>query len=340
MRHTDRVLILSQDYELFFHKSGTVEQCLFAPCDALLEFASARDLKYTFFVDAGMLLAMERYKSDVAELGGTLSKVQQHIESLANAGHEIALHIHPHWEDTTWVDGQWQFAGTRYQLREFAKDDIDRIVGQYSETLANLSGQMPTSYRAGGFCLEPFEVLGEALAKYGVTVDSSVVPGALLRDPDKGFNFGLSPDHEWWHFDTSPEQTLRSGRFVEIPITPQRLPFFYYWQRAVQRLAGPSVSESFGDGTSKRIGRKEIIRRLLGFSRTAELSVDDAKARHLLSRRVLKQKRQVWHVMGHPKLVSPRALQILGQFIESTGIERFATVTEIASLVRSRGRRD
>jgi len=337
MRYTDSILVLSQDYELFFHRSGTVENCLFAPCDALMQFASIQGLKVTFFVDAGMLLAMERVGSKDRELSGVLSKVQRHIESIAKAGHEIALHIHPHWEDSRSVNGRWEFGGTRYQLQDFADDEVTRIVNDYSACLASLAGKAPTSYRAGGFCIEPFPHLGAVLAENGITIDSSIVPGAILRDADKGFDFGGVPDQGWWSFDSSPLQPVENGRFIEIPITPQKLPLLYYWQRLVRRLTGSTASGSFGDGTSKAIGRAEVLRRLAGLSRVAELSIDDAKASHLMTSRNLKQKRRIWHIMGHPKLASPRALDILARFIHARGIERFQTVSELASLIRSRG---
>ena len=135
-----------------------------------------RPVRFTFFVDAGMLLAMQRHALSEPELGRMLSKVQRHIESLANAGHEIALHAHPHWEDTRWISGRWVFGGTRYQLKQFKSDEIARIFREYSDSLAELSGQRPASYRAGGFCIEPFSALAPVLTDIGITVDSSVVP--------------------------------------------------------------------------------------------------------------------------------------------------------------------
>ncbi len=329
------ILILSQDYELFFQESGTIEKCLFEPCDALLKFAGVHGIKFTFFVDAGMLLAMQRHVKSQPKIAQMLSKVQRHIESLAAAGHEIALHVHPHWEDTRWIDGRWVFAGTRYQLKEFDGDEIIRIFREYSESLAALSEQRPTSFRAGGFCVEPFSALAPALTDVGIVVDSSVVPGATLQDPDKGFDFVGAPRRDWWRFETTPVQAKTDGRFLEIPITPMRLPVFYYWGRLVDRIAGNIVSQKFGDGTSKAIGRAEILRRLAGMNRIAELSIDDPKAQHLLTDRNLQSTRGIWHLMGHPKLVSSRALEILEQFIGETGIQRSETIAAVASFIQS-----
>ena len=50
----------------------------------------------------------------------------------------------------------------------------------------------------------------------------------------------------------------------------------------LDRIGVTKLSKPFGDGSSKRIGKSEIIRRLVGASKVAELSIDDAKAGHLL----------------------------------------------------------
>ncbi len=63
------VLILSQDYELFFQVSGSIEKCLVDPCDMLLEFANKNQLQITFYVDAGMLCCMQRLSAKNAGIG-------------------------------------------------------------------------------------------------------------------------------------------------------------------------------------------------------------------------------------------------------------------------------
>lgn len=336
MTEESPILLLSQDYELFFQASGTIEKCLFEPCDALLKFAGVHGVKFTFFVDAGMLVAMQRYAASEPGLARMLSKVQRHIESLAAAGHEIALHVHPHWEDTRWINDRWEFSGTRYQLKDFQGDDVLRIFREYSGCLAKLSGQSPSSYRAGGFCVEPFAVLAPALTEIGIVIDSSVVPGATLHDSDKGFDFGGAANRDWWRFDSSPAVATEDGRFLEIPITPQQLPALYYWGRLAERLMGKVFGKKFGDGTSKAIGRSEIIRRLAGMSRVAELSIDDPKVLHLLAARNLRSRRGIWHLMGHPKLLSSRSLRILAQFIREMELDRSETIGTVAQMIKLR----
>ena len=195
------VLTLSQDYELFFQRSGSIEKCLIEPCELLGDFAHENGVRITYFVDAGMLCCMERLASTNNSLVRDLGRVRSHITSLAEQGHEIGLHIHPHWEDTSFASGEWDFSGTRYQLSQFSGTEADEIVTRYTRTLNELCDGRVRTYRAGGFCIEPFEDIRGALLREGVTVDSSVVPGALLQDDNKGIDFRGAPDAEWWRFD-------------------------------------------------------------------------------------------------------------------------------------------
>lgn len=335
-RHGDfPVLLVSQDYELFFGRSGSIEKCLFEPGDMLADFAARRDLRITFFVDAGMLSRMRELASTHPSVERQLSSIQKHVEGLACAGHEIGLHIHPHWEEARWNDGTWDFSGTRYQLRDFSDEEVADIVCRYTRLLNDLCNGSVRTYRAGGFCTEPFETPGEALLKAGISVDSSVVPGAVLEDASKGFDYGAVADEPWWNFERSPAEPNPDGCFLEVPVTPQRLPFFHYWGRAVDRLMGRQAPSVIGDGSSKALGRREITRRLMGYGRVSELSTDAPKARQLGSARVLRQDRKVWHVMGHPKLLGAPSLDALDNFMQRMAINRSQTVFELACAIRA-----
>ena len=325
--------MLSQDYELFFGQSGSIEKCLIEPCEMLLDFASKRDVRVTFFVDAGMLVAMEREAASAPEVRRSLDQVRRHIESLSNAGHEIGLHVHPHWEDTNWKFGAWQFGGTRYQLRDFSADEIERILESYTHTLQDLCDGNVVSYRAGGFCVEPFDLIGVKLRRLGITIDSSIVPGAALFDPDKGFDHRAAPDRAWWRFSDSPLCPDDDGDFLEIPVTPVKLPVSYYWFRLVDRLLGRRSTDMLGDGISKAIGRREVVRRLAGAGLVSELSIDAPKAGQLVTDHIESQQREIWQVMGHPKLLGESSLRNLDKFMSRAGIRRTLTLRRVASSI-------
>lgn len=336
MESEPQLILLSLDYELFFHRSGSVEKCLFEPCDALLRATRSLPVKPTVFVDAGMIIAMRRCAAAARQLLQVESAVSRHVESLARAGWEIQLHVHPHWEDSRWAEGRWDFNGTRYQLSEFTGDEVDRILGQYMDCLATLSGRKPTAYRAGGFCVEPFSPFANQFWAAGISVDSSVVPGALLRGQDRGFDFRASPRSDWWEFDTSPLQPRAGGRFLEVPLSSYSLPFLYYWGRLARRVAGGTAGgREFGDGASRSIGKREILGRLAGRGRVAEISMDHAKFSS--SRRELegRRARRYVHMMGHPKLISPESLGGLTDWLNEVKSAEFETVASLADKVRA-----
>ena len=335
VRRRQPQLILSQDYELFFHKSGTVEKCLIEPSAMLVNHAAERDLKITFFVDAGMLLCMERYGRQFNNIRTELSKVRSNIEMLARAGHEIALHVHPHWEDTAWKDGRWCFSGSRYQLSSFTDTEANSIVERYATALASIGGEMPRSYRAGGFCIHSFSKIGATLARLGINIDSSVVPGARLHDAEKGFDFRKAPRAEYWTFEVEPLRPETGGRYLELPLSVVRLPLTFYWARAIERTLNNRSQEVIGDGLSKPIGRKEVLRRLAGIGRISEMSTDHSKAPLLTSRRVLRSTDRLFNIMGHPKLLSRASLDHLDKFMLHKGIRSSETLGATADLVRT-----
>lgn len=337
MTETNRSLILSQDYELFFGKSGSIEKCLLEPSAALRSFASKTGIKITFFVDAGMLLCIDRFSSKHHSLEKIGSRIRRDIEQLHADGHEIALHIHPHWEDTRWSNDNWQFAGTRYRLDEFSSTEIAAIVQGYTAVLANITGKKPTSYRAGGFCIEPFALIGAALANEGIFIDSSVVPGASLEDPAKGFDFRRSPAGEWWFFDDSVLDPTANGQFLEVPVSSFMIPRSYYWGRLYDRVRGRRSAPVYGDGNSKTIGKREVARRLLGRSRIAEVSIDEPKVEFLQHVADTNRSQSLWSVMGHPKLLSDRSLQLLGEFVSQMKIRDFPTVSGFGDRIRRAG---
>ena len=59
------------DYELFFgDKPGTIEKCLLEPVSRLQQLAAKHQVLFVFFVDAGMLVALDKFT--IPRAGGAL----------------------------------------------------------------------------------------------------------------------------------------------------------------------------------------------------------------------------------------------------------------------------
>lgn len=92
-------IYITLDYELFFGKhSGSVENCIIKPTEALLKIVNPLKIKFTCFVDVGYLVKLEEQKEKYTQLKKDYQKITAQIKNLANQGHGMELHIHPHWK--------------------------------------------------------------------------------------------------------------------------------------------------------------------------------------------------------------------------------------------------
>ena len=128
--------VLTFDYEIFFGTpAGTAQRCVIEPTLALSRVAMKHGAKLVFFVDAGWILRMRSEMAKSAVLRGEHDAVCRQVESLARDGHEIQLHIHPHWEDSAWGANGWRLDARRYALQSFDPSSVSDIVGRYSAAL-------------------------------------------------------------------------------------------------------------------------------------------------------------------------------------------------------------
>ena len=183
-------IYITLDYELFFGtKSGSVDNCIIKPTEALLKIVEPYDIKFVFFVDVGYLVKLEEHKEQYSELQDDYLKITSQIKYLAKKGHGIELHIHPHWEDSYYDGNDWAFDTSRYKLADFSSEKIERIVTKYTKSLTRISGQTPKAYRAGGWSAQPFKEIGKALKANDIYIDSTVFPGGYYESSAQYYDF-------------------------------------------------------------------------------------------------------------------------------------------------------
>ena len=309
--------ILSLDYELFFgSRHGSPRSCLVEPCEALLRITERLGGKPAFFVDAGYLCKLEEYRRKDAAVQREADQVFRHLASLSRAGHELQLHIHPHWEDARRGTDGWQFRLERYALHSFAETDILDIVTRYRRALSQFA-EPAFAYRAGGWVIQPFERLAPALRANGIRLDSTVFPGGVTADSTQALDFRGCPDKDWWRFDIDPLAEATGGYFLEVPIASIAVSPPAYWMLAARKLGGRARHRPWGDGSAIALGRRDLAAKL--FARTrSPVSLDGPKAGWLewAYRQHKAKGRACLVVMGHPKALTPYSLDCLEQFLK------------------------
>lgn len=218
-------VILSYDYELFFgDRSGTVQKSLIEPTNQLLDAMDSVGFKGNFFIDWQMLKYLsleedERCKRDHAAI------VNQ-LKDMVRRGHRIELHIHPHWVDAKYNgDGTWNFDEFRhYSLNSFSKDEITEMFVEGSNLLESIAREVEPDYkiiafRAGGWAVQPFEMLKEGFIKAGIKIDSSPSPGFYIVNIHSTCDFRDMPNRTLYRFENDVCKEDVAGEFICIPIT-------------------------------------------------------------------------------------------------------------------------
>ncbi len=321
-------IFLTLDYELFFGgKSGTANRSLIEPVEKLLDILNRHGIKATFFIDSGYLVRLQALKGEYEVLEQEYQDVINQIEYLDKTGHSIQLHIHPHWEDSTFNGEEWVMDTSRYRLHDFSEKEIESIIYRYKKVLSDIVQDEIFAHRAGGWCIQPFEPLFRAFKKHNIWLDSTLFKDGKNSSETHYFNFENMPKNGEWNFESDPLKEESKGFFKEIPISAYRLSPLFFWKLVFFKKFGGAEHKVFGDGVAAGGSKFDKLRMLSRFTHSV-VSIDGYKASFLqeaysafLNR--LDEKHFV--VIGHPKSMSDYSLKQLEKFIINSGREKFKT---------------
>lgn len=220
-----KTIVLSFDYELFFgDRSGTVQKTLIEPTNLLLDEMDSVGFKGNFFVDYLMLkyLALESDKQCKKDYDAIINQ----LKDMVRRGHRIELHIHPHWVDAKYNgNGTWNYDNfNHYGLNAFSYNEITTMFEEGTRILENIAHTVDPSYkviafRAGGWAIQPFEMVREGFERTGIMIDSSVSSGVYIDKDNTIVDFTKAPVKSSYHFSSDVCQEEPNGKFIEVPIS-------------------------------------------------------------------------------------------------------------------------
>jgi hypothetical protein len=312
-------IAITLDYEIYFgRRHGNAERTLLPPTEALAEIARRHGVPLVFFVDVAWLLRLREQGQRHPALLVEHDRVSRQLEALAAAGHELQLHVHPHWYDAHWDGEGWSMDMRRYRLHAFDDVSIMEIIGECAAHLRSLAGARRVSaFRAGGWYLQPFDRLRAALLAADIRIDSTVYAGGVQDRGGHRYDYRDAPRLSRWRFDHDPLVPDAAGPFLELPIASQEISPLWFWRLALVRTLRRGAHRPLGDGTPMAPGRADLLRKLFAPS-TSVVSVDGVKSGLLDSACASARARglQDFVVIGHPKAFTPHSLAMLERFIE------------------------
>jgi hypothetical protein len=144
--------LLTFDHELPLGSLNTsCEKALFEPTQKVMDLADKHEIKVTLFTD---ILCAQRYKDwDAANF---YAPYKQQLQYAIKKGHDVQLHIHPHWLTSGYKNGTF-LPSNDFALSNF-KNDI-QFGGIIRLSIRNLkeictpidNGYNCIAYRAGGY---------------------------------------------------------------------------------------------------------------------------------------------------------------------------------------------
>ncbi|MGZ5305016.1 MAG: hypothetical protein ACXWDO_12935 [Bacteroidia bacterium] len=309
-------IYITLDYEIYFGENhGTVENCIVYPTSELIRIAEKHNVRFCFFVDSGFIIKLDEFRKKYPQLEKDYTAITEQVKYLAETGHDIQLHIHPHWEDSYYNGERWVIDVKRYKLSDFNESDIADIVYRYKQVLTELTGKTIFAYRAGGWCMQPFTKLKKAFQQNSITLDSSVFRNGFYVSENYDYDFRNAPDKDIYKFDSNPVEEASNGYFTELPISPIKNSPLFFWKLFLLGRKNPYLHKPLGDG--RAMPAPGYRKKLLTKFTNNPVSVDGYNA-HLLEKALKRLKQKGFDhmvVIGHPKALSRYSIQKIEAFV-------------------------
>ncbi len=321
-------IYITLDYEIYFGENhGTVEKCIIYPTSELIRIAEKHDVRFSFFVDCGFILKLDEFRKKHPQLEKDYNLITEQIKYLSATGHDIQLHIHPHWEDSYYDGNRWVIDIKRYKLMDFNETEIADIVYRYKKVLVDLTGKEIFAFRAGGWCLQPFDKLKKTFKENNITLDSSVFRNGFYISENYNYDFRNAPDKDIYRFEDESAIENPTGCFTELPISAIRNSPLFFWKLFLLGRKNPYLHKPLGDGRAMPAPGQR--KKMLTQYTNCTVCVDGYNA-HLLQKALKmlqKKKFEQMVVIGHPKALSRYSIQKLEEFINKNKKENnFTTI--------------
>lgn len=316
-------ILYSADYELYLGENFLPEsEVLVEPTAALLATCERIGIPMTLFVDVACIW---RYREDGDEEFPGLVEAQ--LRGALQRGHDVQAHLHPHWLHARRENGRWVAPLDTFLVG--ALGDPAPLLARAKAYLEELLQPVDPTYRcvafrAGNYGIQPeFERVFAALRDTGYEVDSSIVPGLLLKNEVNQIDF------RGWRW---PE---KSGVFLdvyEVPIGTARFgPPDAVWRRLTRPPRRPARGRTIQAAAG---ARPTVLSRLFRLD-PLELGSHAGRLRRITRRYLRRVGKDVdFSFSCHPKAVGEPELAALvayDQWVRSTYDVEALTFRQLAA---------
>lgn len=322
-------LFLTFDHELpLGGMNVSYERALFHPTQKVMDVADKMGVKVTLFSD---ILCAYRYKEWEAE--NFYSQYKTQLQYALENGHDVQLHIHPHWLTTKYENGTF-VPSNDFALADFKNNtDFGGIPGIVKLSIDELNeicklvneNYKCIAYRAGGYNIYPeTKLIFNSLYQNGIRYDSSLAKGYYFKSNVSEIDFKKLPHEQNWFVNSENYHLKSTEGILEVPIAtipktpfevPTRFKLKKYAHRAVENRGKVIHVENKVDMKSKI--KMLFTARMLSFDNHT-LSLDYLLRIFRYNIKKYKKADEIMlSIISHPKSMSDYSFELMEKFIDS-----------------------
>lgn len=245
-------LLITYDYELFLgNRSGCIADCLLKPTYQTLSILETYQATGIFFVDTTYLMQLKNKIADYPVCKKDFDSIVTQLQEIIKAGHYIFPHLHPHWIDAVYLpeSNEWRLNDiSKYRFHNISQSQRALVFDGSMDLLNQIifpvkPDYLIDCYRAGGWCIQPFEDFKSYFEKHHIKYDMSVLSEFYLFSDTQFFDFSACPKKNIYRFENDVVVENRQGNFTQYTISSiyinQMLGFFdKVWLKYLYKIKG------------------------------------------------------------------------------------------------------
>ena len=261
------IVLIEDDFEIMGNGEGNVADLQYLPALSLMNIANRYDIKITFMVDVAHKLVLERLSVDHPELDIQNSIVDKTILLMKNMGHDVQLHLHPQWLNSTYKNGHF-YLSHKWNIGLYNQDEQHNLIQDAVKYLTQLlCPQYPEykvcAFKAGSWGMQPSATLLLELKKVGINIVMGIRKG--LQIANQGIDYTDLEEERLPYYPESNDITRIADNTknpIVIPLqpyAPDLLTFSkYVFNRIITELRYKNTSIYY----SKDISTPHAIKKL------------------------------------------------------------------------------
>jgi hypothetical protein len=241
-------ILLTFDYELPLGSVKDYQVGLFKPADRLIKLANEVKVPIILFVDICSAIQFEKWENS-----NYYVPFKDQVQGALRDGHDVQLHIHPHWMNSSFVDKRF-IPSTNFSLSSFNHDidgySIEQIIEEAFWRLTDMGREVKSDYqciafRAGGYDVEPeSKRILNKLFDLGIRIESSVIKDFYLDYSFSKIDYSKTPTSSFWFISKDgPLTTASQEGLLELPISSK--------PTGLRDLLGRRIKKTFNKGVFK-----------------------------------------------------------------------------------------